>query len=94
MGARQDLLRSLSGEVLGLRRRGAREVVPGGGSLTPKRGVGEVALGWRWLGSFIGPRQGMGSHPYMVGYLVIRGYGVGGPDTSVSCIGIRLPMEP
>ncbi|VCW77125.1 unnamed protein product, partial [Gulo gulo] len=31
IGTRQDLLKALSGEVSGLRRRGARKVVPGGG---------------------------------------------------------------
>ena len=62
----------------------------GGSSSTPDRGVEEVAVEGSQWGSFIGPRQGMGSLPY----LVIRRYGVRAPDTPVSCIGLGLPMEP
>lgn len=69
---------------MGLRRRRAREVARGGGGHprvrfrdSTERGVAEVAVAGSLRGSFIGPRQGMGSRPYMVRYLVIGGYGVG-----------------
>ncbi|VCX30970.1 unnamed protein product, partial [Gulo gulo] len=51
----QDLLKALSGEVSGLRIRGARKVALGGGGhspATPKRGVGKVSLGGSRRGSF------------------------------------------
>ena len=59
MGARQDLLKALSCEVSGLKRRGARKVALGGGGhpqerfLDSGKGEGEVTLGGSWWGSFI-----------------------------------------
>ncbi|VCX42052.1 unnamed protein product, partial [Gulo gulo] len=66
VGTRQDSLKALSSEVSGLRRRGARKVTPGGGRHSwvrfcdSERGNQGSRAGRESVGSFIGPRQGMG----------------------------------
>lgn len=69
--ARQDLLKALSCEVSGLRIRGARRRLALLGKVPRLRtgggGAEAVRAGRESVGSLMGPKQGMGSHPYMVG---------------------------
>ena len=66
VGTRQDLLKALSGEVSGLRRRGARKVVPGGGGhprvrfLDSEKGSGGSRTGREVVGVFYRAKAGHG----------------------------------